>query len=182
MTLRRIFLIFFKAGLAFGGGLGILAALQAELVERRRVVSREDFLTIYSLGRVVPSGTMTAIAVALGHRLGGWPGTVAALAGLTLPAFVSTVSLAAGYTALKDSRVVALLPLTILPAALALVVAAALSLSRGIVGHRIDMILAAIALIGAAALHVNPALLLLLGGATGALVLRPEAAPPAGAP
>jgi hypothetical protein len=33
------------AGLAFGGGLGILAVLEEELVTRCRLVSREEFLT-----------------------------------------------------------------------------------------------------------------------------------------
>jgi chromate transport protein ChrA len=41
----ELFLIFLKAGLAFGGGLGILAVLEEELVTRRRLVSREEFLT-----------------------------------------------------------------------------------------------------------------------------------------
>jgi chromate transport protein ChrA len=38
--------------------------LEEELVRKRRVVSRDEFLTIYGIGRVVPSGTMTALAVA----------------------------------------------------------------------------------------------------------------------
>ena len=174
MTLSRIFVVFLRAGLTFGGGLSILASLQAELVERRRALSREEFLTVYSLGRIVPSGTMTAIAVAFGHRLGGWPGTFVALAGLTLPSFTSTLALAIAYTSLRDSRAISLLPLTILPAALALVVTAAVSLSRTIAGSRPDMILAGAALIGSAALHVNPAILLLLGGGIGALLMRPS--------
>src|SRR5262249_51101995 len=92
LSLGRIFWIFFRAGLAFGGGLSILAVLEQELVGRRRALSRDEFLTTYALGRIVPCGTMTAVAVGVGHRLGGWPGTVAALLGLTLPAFVSTVA------------------------------------------------------------------------------------------
>jgi chromate transport protein ChrA len=41
----ELFLIFLKAGLAFGGGLGIIAVLEEELVTKRRLVSREEFLT-----------------------------------------------------------------------------------------------------------------------------------------
>ena len=97
LSLRDLFVIFFKAGLAFGGGLGILAILEDELVTRRAAVTREDFLALYGIGRIVPSGTMTALAVAYGYRFGGYPGTVVALLGLTLPAFVLTVALTMAY-------------------------------------------------------------------------------------
>ena len=173
MSLGRIFWIFFRAGLAFGGGLSILAVLEQELVGRRRVLSRDEFLTTYALGRIVPSGTMTAVAVGFGHRLGGWPGTVAALLGLTLPAFVSTVALTAAYRAVKDTRAVALLSVSLLPAALALVVVAATNLARSAIGRWPETVLAVAVLIVALFFHVNPAVILLASGLGGALLLGP---------
>jgi len=56
ITRRALFGIFVKAGLAFGGGLGILAVLEQELVIKRRAIDREEFLRLYGLGRIVPSG------------------------------------------------------------------------------------------------------------------------------
>lgn len=79
LTRGELFSIFFKAGLAFGGGLGILAVLEDEIVNKRRAVSRDEFLTIYGIGRVVPSGTMIALAVAYGYKFGGMSGTLIAL-------------------------------------------------------------------------------------------------------
>src|SRR5262249_451119 len=70
LTRGELFRVFMKAGLAFGGSLGMVAALEEELVHRRRLVGREDFLATYALGRVVPCGTNTALAVAFGHRFG----------------------------------------------------------------------------------------------------------------
>lgn len=61
-----------KDGLAFGGGVGILAVLEEELVTRRGAISRENFLTYYGISRIVPSGSMTALAVAFGYGLGGF--------------------------------------------------------------------------------------------------------------
>ena len=75
LTKGELFYIFLKAGLAFGGGLGILAVLEEELVDKRRAVTKEEFLTIYGMGRIVPSGTMTALAVAYGFKFGGLPGS-----------------------------------------------------------------------------------------------------------
>ena len=167
-----LFAIFFRAGLAFSGGLSILAVLEDELVGKRRVVSREELLTIYGLARIVPSGTMTALAVAYGHRFGGLLGTIIALLALALPAFLLTVGLTVAYGALQGGPVMAALPVTILPAALAFIVAAALRLGRDVARPSPELVLASGAFAGSAILGLNPALLLLLGGGLGARVVR----------
>jgi chromate transporter len=164
-----LFLIFLRAGLAFGGGLGILAVLQHELVERRRLVERDEFLAIYGIGRIVPSGTMTALAVAYGHRFGGHVGVALALSGLVLPAFVLTIALTAAYGLLSHGPWMDLLRASLLPAALALIVSAAIRLGRPALG--LETALAAAALVGALVLGANAALLLLAGGAVGAAFL-----------
>jgi chromate transporter len=166
-----LFLVFLKAGLAFGGGLGILAVLEDELVARRRLVSREEFLTVYGIGRIAPSGTMTAVAVAFGHRFGGQPGILIALAALTLPAFLSTVALTMAYAEITDGPLLGLLSVSVLPAALALIAAAALRLGRDMLRPSFELTLAAAGLAGALLLGLNPALLLVAGGTLGALVL-----------
>jgi len=43
------------------------------------VVDRDEFPRLYALGRIVPSGTMTALAVTSGHGFGGFIGTLVAL-------------------------------------------------------------------------------------------------------
>jgi chromate transporter len=168
----ELFLIFLKAGLAFGGGLGILAVLEDELVAKRRVVSKEEFLTIYGIGRIVPSGTMTALAVAYGYKFAGMSGTVIALAALALPVFVLTIALTIAYHYLRDSRVFDLLPVTIMPAALALIVVAALKLGKDVFRPSRELVIAGVAFALALFLHLNPALLLLAGGVLGAFVLK----------
>jgi chromate transporter len=171
LTRLELFLIFLKAGLAFGGGLGILAVLEDEMVSKRRVVSREEFLTIYGIGRIVPSGTMTALAVAYGYKFGGMLGTIVALSALALPAFVLTVALTIAYHYLRASRLFGLLPVTIMPAALALIVVAALKLGKDVFRPSLELVIAGVAFAFALFLQLNPALLLLAGGIIGALVL-----------
>ncbi len=58
--------------------MGILAVLEEELVDKLRAVTKDEFLTIYGIGRIVPSGTMTALAVAYGYKFCGMSGTVIA--------------------------------------------------------------------------------------------------------
>jgi chromate transporter len=168
-----LFGIFLKAGLAFGGGLGILAVLEQELVTRRRAVGREEFLRLYGLGRVVPSGTMTALAVAYGYRFAGLPGTVISLTALVLPALVFTVALTAVYGLLhRQAWLPELLPVTILPAALAFIVVAGVRLGGEVFRPSWELLLAAAAFAGAAVLHLSPVLLLLAGGVAGTVLFR----------
>ena len=172
VTRGEIFSIFLKAGLAFGGGLGILAVLEEELVNKRRAVTREEFLTIYGMGRIVPSGTMTALAVAYGYKFGGLSGTIIALAALSLPAFVLTIALTIPYRYLRNSRLFDLLPVTIMPAALALIVVAALKLGKEVFRPSRELVVACVAFVLALFFRLNPALILLAGGILGAFALR----------
>src|SRR2546428_2693656 len=172
VTRSDLFLIFLKAGLAFGGGLGILGVLEDELVERRGAVTTDEFLTIYGIGRIVPSGTMTALAVAYGYKFGGLWGTVIALAALSLPVFVLTIALTIAYHYLRSSRLFDLLPITIMPAALALIAVAALKLGKDVFRPSRELIVAGVAFALALFLRLNPALILVAGGVLGAFALQ----------
>jgi chromate transporter len=172
VTRGELFSIFLKAGLAFGGGLGILAVLEDELVDKRRAVTKEEFLTIYGIGRIVPSGTMTALAIAYGYKFGGLSGTVITLAALSLPVFVLTIALTIAYHYLRNSRVFDVLPVTIMPAALALIVVAALKLGKDVFRPSRELIIAGVAFALALFVRLNPALILLAGGALGAFILQ----------
>jgi len=171
---RALFALFLRAGLSFGGGTVVMSELVRELVDRRRAVTRTQFFTLYGLARIIPSGTTTAIAVGLGHLIGGPRASVVALLGVVLPSLLPTIVLAAGYDALREGPWLTLLPLTLYPAAVALLAGATLSLSREIARQPLEIAIAAVGLLGALVLRVNPAILLVLGGLFGALLLRPE--------
>ena len=168
----ELFKIFFRAGWAFGGGLGILGLLETELVAKRRVATRQALLISFALGRIVPSGTMTAAAIAWGWRFAGFPGTVAALSGMMLPAFVTTVALTVVYDWLTTSPFFTFVPVTVVPAALAFIAAVALQLGRDIFRPSLELVIAVAAFALMLALQLSPIVVLLLGGGAGLLVLR----------
>jgi chromate transporter len=172
LTPIGLFWLFFKAGWAFGGGLGILAVLEDELVTRRKAMTRADFLAIYGLGRIVPSGTMTGVAVAFGYRFAGIPGTIAALVGMVLPAFTLTVLLTIGYDALRATRVFTLLPVTLVPAAVGLIIVSATRLGQDVFTPSRELALAAAAFVLALFFDANPAVVLVAGGVIGAFLFR----------
>ena len=130
VSLRSLFLLFLKIGLSFGAGTGMSAALQDELVRKRQSMARGEFMALYGLARLVPSGSMTALAVAIGYRYQRLPGTVVVLVGMILPSFVLTVLLTVAYTLLANSPALTVINLTLVPAALAIVVVSAFNLGR----------------------------------------------------
>jgi len=172
ISLRALFLLFLRIGLSFGAGTGMSAVLQAELVRKRRAISRGEFMTLYGLARLVPSGSMTALAVAVGYRYHGFPGTVVVLLAMILPAFVLTVVLTVAYTLLAGSPAMGVLNLTLMPAALAVVVISAYRIGREFVTSSLELILAIAAAAGVLLLGINPSLILVAGGLIGAYALR----------
>jgi chromate transporter len=164
-----LFVIFFKAGLAFGGGPGILAALERELVGNRKALTREDLLTIYSLGRLVPTGTMTAVGFAVGHQYRGWLGSVVAVVALVLPSTLVTLFLTVAYERLRDGPSLHLLSTTLLPAALAFILAAGFKFGKDIFRPCGEFVIAIAAFVAAAVMDWHPFLILLGGGLIGLL-------------
>lgn len=177
LTLGQLFGVFFKAGCAFGGGLGVLGLLQEQLVTLRRMLSDKELMTLWSIGRIMPSGTMTAVAVAVGHRLAGFRGTVVALFAMILPGFICVVVLTMLYGWLAHGPVLEYIDATLLPAALGIVVVSAVRLGRPIFRPSRDLAFAVIGCILAAMPSINPALVILAGGIAGAFLLRGEEEP-----
>jgi chromate transporter len=172
VSLRGLSLLFLKIGLSFGAGTGMSAVLHDELVIKRRAIARREFMALFGLARLVPSGSMTALAVAIGYRYQGLPGTVVVLLSMILPSFVLTLLLTIAYTLLSSSAAFRVLNLTLMPAALAIVIVSAYGLGREYLRPSIELVL----MIGGAASVLvfgwNPALVLLAGGAIGALAIR----------
>ncbi|HEY3634291.1 MAG TPA: chromate transporter [Caldimonas sp.] len=83
--------------LALQGFGGVLAVAQRELVERKRWLTREQFVEILSLGQVLPGPNVVNLALMLGDRFFGLRGAIAALGGmLVVPLFI-VIALTAAY-------------------------------------------------------------------------------------
>lgn len=178
VPLHTLFLLFLKVGLSFGAGTGMSAVLQDELVYKRNVISRREFMSLFGLARLVPSGSMTALAVAIGYRYHGFLGTLAVLSAMILPSFSLTVLLTIVYTAVAQTDALRIINLTLIPAALAIVIVSAWSLGREYFRPSFELVLIVAGAASVLVFGANPSLVLLAGGAIGALVLRegPEAA------
>jgi len=79
---RELFLAFNHLSLQGFGG--VLPVAQRELVERRRWLTKEQFLEMLSVSQVLPGPNVVNLALMYGDRQFGWRGAVAALAGMLL--------------------------------------------------------------------------------------------------
>ena len=88
VTLSELALGFGKiAVLSFGGGLTAWA--QLVIVEQRKWLDDEEFLSALTLSRILPGPNQLNMAVYVGSRLRGLPGVAAAVIGLwTLPLII----------------------------------------------------------------------------------------------
>ncbi len=172
LSLAQLFFIFLKAGCGFGGGLGVLALLQEQLVTLRRILPDKELMTLWSIGRLMPSGTMTAVAVAVGHRLCGFAGTVVALIAMIIPGFACVVLLTIAYGYLAHGAVLEYIDATLLPAALGIVVISAVRLGKPLFRVSLDIVFVIAACGLLLVTHIGPAEMLLIGGIAGAVFLR----------
>lgn len=78
----ELFLAFNR--LALQGFGGVLPVAQRELVERRRWLTKAEFVELLSLGQILPGPNIVNMALMYGDRHFGWRGALAALAGLLL--------------------------------------------------------------------------------------------------
>ncbi|MES2107020.1 MAG: chromate transporter [Pseudomonadota bacterium] len=75
--------------LALQGFGGVLAIVQNELVERKRWLSKEEFVEEWAVAQIMPGPNVVNLSLMIGHRYFGLPGALAALAGmLTVPLII----------------------------------------------------------------------------------------------
>jgi chromate transporter len=93
--------------LALQGFGGVLAVAQIELVERKRWLTREQFVDMLSISQVLPGPNIVNLALMLGDRYFGLRGAAAALVGLMLVPLVIVMTLTLLYARFADLAPVA---------------------------------------------------------------------------
>lgn len=73
------------ASIAVVGFGGVMPWVRWLLVEKRGWCTEDEFINLFALSNFLPGGNVVNIAVLIGSRLGGFGGSVAALAGLVAP-------------------------------------------------------------------------------------------------
>lgn len=70
--------------LAMQGFGGVLAVVQRDLVERKRWMTREQFVDDWAVAQILPGANVINLSLMIGDRYFGWTGAAAAVAGMLL--------------------------------------------------------------------------------------------------
>jgi len=92
--------------LALQGFGGVLAIAQRELVERKRWLTREQFVEMLAFSQVLPGPNIVNLALIFGDRFYGLRGAFAALVGMLAVPLVIVLVLAAAYAEFSRLEVV----------------------------------------------------------------------------
>ena len=170
----------FSIGLqSFGGG-SITLYLIHQACITRGWLSEAEFAKVWALVQISPGINLLKLSGVIGFRLRGWPGLLAALAGLLLPSATITVLMTAGFAAIRDLPAAKAALRGVVPATIGLSLSLAAQMAQPPLAHarregRFSVIAHLGLLAGAALLfaawRASPVLVLGLAGASGALLL-----------
>jgi chromate transporter len=159
----------------FGGPIATVGYLQRDLVDRRRWISRDDFLDGVALGQAMPGPLAAQVVMWLGFLRAGTLGALAASAAFIAPSFLLVLAVAIVYSQYQGLAVVQALFHGIAPAVMAIIAVAAYKLAR--LTNRKDLRLWAISIVLGVVTAVTGAEIALLFLAAGFLMIALDAPP-----
>src|SRR5881397_878071 len=97
-TLTELLLYFLRLGTTgFGGPIALVGYMQRDLVEKRRWISRQDYVEGLALAQLAPGPLAAQLAIYLGWVRGGVTGATLVGAAFVLPSFLMVLALSALY-------------------------------------------------------------------------------------
>jgi chromate transporter len=163
-SLRDLAQLFLRLGTtAFGGPAAHIAMMQDEVVERRKWMTRDEFLDLLGAANLIPGPNSTELAIHVGHRQRGWPGLLIAGVCFILPAMVIVTLFAWAYVRYGSLPQVSGILYGVKPVIIAIVLQALWSLGRTAIKTKL---LAIVFVVGAVltVLGVHELLVLFGGG------------------
>ncbi|MBO4812216.1 MAG: chromate transporter [Prevotella sp.] len=126
-----LFTTFFKIGLfTIGGGYAMIPIIEAEVVDRHKWVSKEEFLDLIAIAQSCPGVFAANISIFIGYKLRKVPGAVITCLGTCLPSFLIILALAMFFHTFQDNPVVASIFRGIRPAVVALIAVPTFNLAK----------------------------------------------------
>jgi chromate transporter len=164
---------------SFGGGSATFFLIHQACM-KNGWLDEEEFLRNWALSQLSPGINLIKFTVILGNRLRGWPGVVAASAGLLAPSGLVTILMTAFFALFKDEPAVKAAMRGIMPATigLALVMSSKLglpvlkrALKEGLPRFGLHLVILAASCYAMISGVVSPAMILLLSGGFAILFL-----------
>lgn len=169
----RLFAFFFKIGcFTFGGGWSILAQMEQEFVEGRKLITKDELFEMVAVGRSVPGIMITNISMLFGYHVGGLFGGVCAVLGIICPAVLILSAVTSLYDVVRSDPWCRSALLGIRAAVVPIIGSAALSLGRDALSDRKGRVICGAAFLLAVFGGVSNILLVVLGVGGGLFLWR----------
>ena len=116
------FKTFFHIGLfTLGGGYAMIPLIEAEVVDKRHWVSKEEFVDLIAIAQSCPGVFAINISIFIGYKLRKLRGAISCALGTALPSFLIILLIAIFFHQFQDNPVVAAIFRGIRPAVVALI-------------------------------------------------------------
>lgn len=168
-----MFWSFFKIGaFTFGGGYAMIPLIQAEVVDNRKWIDKEEFLDILVISQSFPGALAVNTSTFIGYKIGGLFGAVLALLGTILPSFLIILLIASFFIKFRSNYYVDLVFKGIGAAVPMLVLIAVVSLSKSIKKNYTNLIIVLITILCIEVFKFHPVLVIVSSGVYGYFFFR----------
>ena len=161
------FKTFFKIGVFTGGGYAMIPIIESEVVERKKWLTKEDFVDTVAIAQTCPGVFAINLSVFIGYKMRRLRGAIFTALGTALPSFLIILIIAMFFHQFEDNKVVAAIFRGIRPAVVALIAVPTFKMAKTAkIGWSNCWIPVACAL-AIWAMKVSPILIILLAAAGG---------------
>lgn len=168
----RLYLYFFKIGwFTFGGGWSIIAQMQTDFVEKKKVMDDQELLDITSVGKSLPGIMICNSTYLFGYHQGGTLGGFLAVLGIATPPLIILSIVTFFYNTVRDNMYVSRAMAGVRAVVVSIILSAVLKLQKTqtTLSHPVFYGLCAASCILSFVLHINNILIVLAGVAIGLL-------------
>ena len=181
ISLLRLLAAFLKIGsIGFGGGMAVIALMEREFVQKRKLLTGEEFLHGVGLGQILGSFAVNA-AFFIGYRLFGVVGGMLSASVFLMPSLALVTALSHFYFRYHSIPALQGAVVGLGPVVIALILDAAWSLGRQVLRSPAAVCIAGAAL-AAGALKTNAVWVILVAGMVGLLLRNARPARPGANP
>ncbi len=167
----KLFWVFFKVGsFTFGGGLAMLPLIQREVVDKNKWIKEEEILDVFAISQSVPGVIAVNSSIFIGKSVSGISGSIAAVLGVVLPAFLSIIAALMVLKNLQGNIYVEKIFSGIRAASAALILLSAVKLGKSAVKGKTGYIIALISFTIIVVFNKSAALAVIIGSLAGYLV------------
>jgi chromate transporter len=169
--LIKLFIAFLKIGaFSFGGGYGVLAFMQREIIESNKWINFKDFTNIVAIAEMTPGPIAVNASTFVGFKMGGFIGSTLATFGVIFVPFILSLIVSVYFNKFKHLKQVNWILKGIRPAVLGLIAAACFNIGKISFIDIKSVIIGILVFLGVYKFKVHPILALVISGFLGIIV------------